>query len=372
MPNKLYFQGLTGPFMGKSVKKKRAKFSRKAGLPPGTLVHIGAEKTEDVWVSVIDFNTDRISEDQIKNLSDCSKFLDQSTSSWINIDGIHDVKIVGDIGKTFGLHDLILEDITNTLHRPSTEVYDAYVFLTLKMMGISEDKDMIISEQISLVLGTNWVLSFQEKRGDIFEPIRARLREESSRLRKYKTDYLFYRLIDSVVDNYFFVMEHISEKIELLEEKVFSEENIDLQREIQELRKELINVRKSVVPLREAINTIIRDENDFIEGTTSRYFKDVHDHIIQVLDMSESQRDILSGLMDLYMSGISNRMNQVMKVLTIISTIFIPMTFIAGIYGMNFEYMPELQWRYGYFFIWGIMFLVFIVMLIFFKRNKWL
>jgi magnesium transporter len=346
--------------------------SKKIGLPPGTLVHIGKHKTAKVKVSIIDYDENNFTETVCKNIDECINAKKTGTVSWINIDGLHDTETIASIGKQFDLHPLLLEDILNTGHRPKVEEFDNCLFLTLKMLGLSNDGNSITFEQISFVLGKGWIISFQEQEGDIFDILRHRIRENMGTLRKVGADYLLYRLIDTVVDHYFIVTDHIGEVIEELEEKVLHTPDKDSLQEIQQIKKQLSNIRKAVIPLREVVTFLEKDSTALIEDKTIRYLRDVYEHTIQINDSAESQRDALASLMDLYLSGISNRTNQVMKVLTIIATIFIPLTFIVGIYGMNFDFMPELHWKYGYFGIWGIMVAVCVMLVMFFKRKRWL
>ncbi|AOW21830.1 magnesium/cobalt transporter CorA [Urechidicola croceus] len=348
------------------------KTSRKSGLPPGALIHVGSKKVDHVKVSVIDYNEDIYSEKICEQPSDCFEFKDSETVSWINIDGLHDTEVIAKIGNHFDLHSLTIEDVLNTNHRPKIEEFQNHIFITLKMLGISKNKTGIVHEQVSFILGKNWIISFQEQEGDIFDSIRMRLKERKGIIRDKGADYLFYRLIDTVVDNYFYVTDYISDVSEKLEEKILISPTQESLREIQKLKKQLINLRKITNPLREVVSTIEKDANDLIEESTGPYFRDVYEHIIQINDTIETQRDMASSIMDLYLTGVSNKMNEVMKLLTIIATIFIPLTFIAGIYGMNFEHMPELHWKYGYHIAWGIMILITLIMVIYFKKKKWL
>ncbi|HUS85886.1 MAG TPA: magnesium/cobalt transporter CorA [Bacteroidales bacterium] len=354
------------------MTKSSSTISKKAGLPPGALIHIGDHKTEKVTVSIISYNAENLYETTCKTTEDCFPFKVKDNVNWINVDGLHNIETIVSIGNNFGLHPLLLEDVLNTHHRPKMEEFDDYIFLTLKMLSISDVDNSLGSEQVSFVLGKTWVISFQEKEGDIFDGFRGRLRESKGNIRQKGADYLLYRLIDTVVDNYFLVTEHINDATVKLEEKVLHTMDKESLQEIQHLKKLLINLRKAVSPLREAVSALEKESIELIHESTTRYLRDVYEHIIQVNDSIESLRDMLANLMDLYLSGVSNKMNQVMQVLTIIATIFIPLTFIAGVYGMNFDYIPELHWKYGYFGIWGVMLAVFIVMIFYFKRKKWL
>lgn len=354
--------------MSKPIKKR----SKKSGLPPGTLVHIGEKRTEKVKITIIDYDKEHFEEKKVKNIEECFPFKDKPTITWINIDGIHDLEIVKKIGKHFGLHPLLREDIVNTDQRPKVEDFGNYIFIVLKMLEYDSKKSEIKSEQLSLILGENFVISFQETEGDIFNPIRDRIRNAKGRIRKMGPDFLAYALIDTVVDNYFIILEKIGEKIEDIEEELVTNSKPQTSQTIHKLKGEMIFLRKSVWPLRELINGLQRSESPLIKESTDIYFRDVYDHTIQIIDTIETFRDMASGMIDIYLSSISNRMNEVMKVLTIIATIFIPLTFIAGVYGMNFKYMPELHWYLGYPFALLLMLLITMFMLLYFKKKKWL
>lgn len=353
------------------MNENSQQLQKKAGMPPGTLIHVGNRKAEKTKITVIDYNTTEFTEITCKKIEESFPYKDSKTVTWINIDGLHNIDMIERLGKEFDLHPLLLEDVLNTNHRPKAEEFDNYIFLTIKMLGISKDGKSILSEQVSFILGKTWVISFQEKEGDIFDKVRERLRTSMGNVRKSGADYLLYRLLDTVVDNYFFVIDHFSDITEKLEESVLKDIDTNALHKIQSLKKQLINIRKAVHPLREAVS-ILEKDTKLIKNETKRYLRDVYEHIIQVNDTLESQRDMLSSIMDLYLSGVSNKMNEVMKVLTIIATIFIPLTFIAGVYGMNFEIMPELHWKYGYLGVWGLMLAIFVIMLFYFKKKKWL
>jgi magnesium transporter len=354
--------------MAKQIKKR----SEKTGLPPGTLIHVGERKTEEVRITYIDYDELNFQEKQVLDISECFQFKTTPTVTWINIDGIHQIDIIEKLGQQFELHPLILEDILNTGQRPKFEDFEKCIFVVLKMLSYDDQKQRTCSEQVSLVLGTNFVISFQEKVGDVFEPIRDRIRNAKSRVRKMGPDYLAYSLLDAVVDNYFVILEKLGEKVESMEEELVAEPTEETLRQIHSLKREMIFLRKSVWPLRELINGLQKSEFLLIKESTQVYLRDVYDHTIQIIDTIESLRDTVSGMLDVYLSSLSNRMNAVMKVLTIIATIFIPLTFIAGIYGMNFKYMPELEWRWGYGIVVLVMAVVAVSMLLYFRRKKWL
>jgi magnesium transporter len=355
--------------MSRWLKKR----SGKTGLSPGSLVHIGDRLTEKTKITVLDYDEANIKEKEISTVSECEQFKNTSTVKWIHINGIHDVQALEELGTVFGLHPLTLEDILNSDQRPKMEDFCDYVYIVLKAFhSDNAQANEIHSEQISIILGPTFVISFQEKETDIFKPVRDRIRAGKGRLRKSGADYLAYALIDSVVDNYFTILEQVGERIELLEESLVKNPTTEILQAIQHLKREMIFLRKTVWPLREAISSLERTGCQLVQESTDVYLKDIYDHTIQVIDTIETFRDMLSGILDIYLSSISNRMNEIMKVLTIIATVFMPLTFLAGVYGMNFKYMPELEWTWGYFFIWGIMLAVAISMLIYFRRKKWL
>jgi magnesium transporter len=354
--------------MPRLIKKR----SRKAGLPPGTLVHIGEQKAEEVRITVIDYDEARFQEEEIKTVEECFLFKDKPTVTWINVDGIHEVEVLELLGECFGLHPLVLEDILNTDQRPKLEDFGDYIFVVLKTFSYNDQSDELEPEQISLILGPSFVLSLQEREGDVFNPIRERIRNGKGRIRRMGADYLAYCLLDSIVDHYFVVLEQVGEEVEFLEEELVTNPTPETLQTIHNLKRDMIFLRKSVWPLREVIGALERGELSLIRESTGIYLRDVYDHTIQVVDTIETFRDMISGMLDIYLSSVSNRMNEVMKVLTIIATIFIPLTLIAGIYGMNFQYMPELGWRWGYPVVWLVMLVIGVLMLVYFRRKKWL
>jgi magnesium transporter len=352
------------------MKTQTKKSSHKAGLPPGTLVHIGPQRVEKARITVMDYDESRFVEKDVANVEDCFPFRDSPTVTWINVDGLHEVGLIERLGAHYNLHPLILEDILNTAERPKLEDYGDCLFLVLKVFvrdGQPEEK----MHQVSLVLGPNVVITFQEKETGVFDGLRDRIRKGKGRLRKLGADYLAYAILDGIVDSFFGVLEKLGEEIELVEDELVAEPKREILRRIHGLKREMIYLRKSAWPLREVINGLERLDTPLIKDTTDVYLRDVYDHIVQIIDTMETSRDILSGMLETYLSSVSNRMNEVMKVLTIIATIFIPLTFIVGVYGMNFKFMPELEWRWGYFLIWGIIAAVGITMVAFFKRKKW-
>jgi len=355
-----------------ALKKRTSRYKKHVGLAPGTLVYTG-EKTENaLFIQCIDYTPEYVEQKDHKDVSEVLHYKSTNSNTWININGLNHVKAIESIGEHYTLHPLILEDIVNTNQRPKIDEYEDYIFIILKMVYYDKDENLVI-EQVSITLGDNYVLTFQETEGDVFQSIRERLNNPKGRLRNLGTDYLFYALIDSVVDHYYQVAETMSNKIEDLEDDMF-EGNLpeNTTQLIQILKKELLRVRRAIFPLREIINRIEKTEHKLIDKKNMQFFNDVYDHIVQLSDSIDIYREMIWSLMDMYMTSISNKMNEVMKVLTIIATIFIPLTFIAGVYGMNFDNMPELHYHNGYFIVWGVMLVVFILMVVYFKRKKWL
>jgi len=348
------------------------KSSKMVGLPPGALVHVGDEKTAEVKITVMDYDEAQFQEREVRSVEECVPYKDKPSVTWINLDGIHRVEIVEALGKSFDLHPLILEDILNTGQRPKLEDFSGYLYIVLKMITYGDSNGAVKVEQVSLVLGPNFVISFQEAEGDIFDPVRDRIRTAKGRIRKRGADYLAYSLIDAVVDNYFVVLEKFGEEIEDLEEELVSEPTSDTIQDIHRMKREMIFLRRSVWPLREVVSGLRRGESPLINKETAVYLGDAYDHIIQVIDTVESYRDMVAGMLDIYLSSLTYKMNQIMKVLTIIATIFIPLTFLTGVYGMNFHFMPELGWRWSYPIFWAVSAGIVIWMLFYFKRKKWL
>ena len=348
------------------------KTARKVGLPPGTLVQVEEKKAEKVRISLIDYDEAQFQEREAATIEECFPFKDKSTVTWINIDSIHQADILEKIGAHFGIHPLVLEDIMNPGQRPKIEDFEDYIYVIAKMIYFDNKKNDIEAEQLSIILGPNFIISFQEKEGDIFNPIRDRIRKARGRIRKMKSDYLAYALLDTIVDHYFIVLEKLGEKIEGMEEELVTKPTPETLQSIHILKRELIFLRKSIWPLREVVNVLERGESSLIVESTGIYLRDVYDHTIQVVDTIETFKDMVSGMLDIYLSSISNKMNEVMKVLTIIATIFIPLTFVAGLYGMNFKYIPELEWRWGYFAALFVMVIIGFGMVLYFRNKKWL
>jgi magnesium transporter len=346
--------------------------SEKTGLPPGALVHIGEKRQEHTRITVMDYEGDRFVEQTPEDVESVFPLRDAPSISWVNIDGVHDMAVIEKLGQHFLIHPLTLEDTVNTAQRPKFEEFDDYLYVVLKMLIYDDNAGRVRAEQVSLVLGHSFLISFQEAEGDVFDAVRERIRRGRGRIRRGGSDYLAYALIDCIVDHYFVALEHLGEKVEALEAQLDVADGDNPLNAIFRLKQDMIYLRKQLWPLRETLSRFHKTENPLVQEKNRVFFADVYDHLLQGIEVIESLRDVLSGLQDLYLSMTGQRMNEIMKVLTIIATIFIPITFVAGIYGMNFEIMPELKWRGGYFMVWGIFIVIAAVMLFYFKRRKWL
>ena len=353
------------------MAKLAGKRSRKAGLPPGTLVHTGERKTQTPRIMLFDYDEQNFQEKQPTRIEECFPFKETATVTWINIDGLHDAGLIEKLGRQFELHPLILEDILSTEQRPKLEDYDKHLFIVVRMLTYNGQADSVEAKQVSMVVGANFLTPFQETVGDAFDVIRDRIRNAKGRIRKMGADYLAYSLIDAIVDNYFGILEKLGEKIGSVEEELVTEPSQETLRRIQSLKREMIFLRKSVWPLREVINGLQRSESSLVTKPTVIYLRDVYDHTIHIMDTIESFRDMISGMLEIYVSSISNKLNSIMKVLTIIATIFIPLTFIVGVYGMNFQNMPELRWRWSYPLVWVVIIASAVGMLVHFRKKKW-
>jgi magnesium transporter len=342
------------------------------GFAPGSLIFIGNKKIEKIRTRVIDFTTDELKETEPQDLPGIGKYKEPASVSWINIDGLHDTQKIEEIGKIFDLHPLLLEDMVNTTQRPKVEEYDNCLFIVMKMLRYDEEKEMILSEQISIVLGKNYLLTFQERVGDVFEPVRERIRKQKGRIRKNGCDYLAYAILDTLVDNYMYLITHIGDRIEELEDNILKASSEETLEKISKYKREISYIRKTIRPTRELITSLPKLESEFLKNSIVPFLKDLLDLITQVSEAVETYREILADQLNIYNSNVSNKMNDVMKVLTIFAAIFIPLTFLAGIYGTNFEYLPELHFRYSYYIFLGIMLLIAGGMVRFFRKKGWL
>jgi magnesium transporter len=346
--------------------------SDKAGLEPGTLMYVGDKKGGKPRITVIDYDAANFLEKEVATVEECFPFKETATVTWINVDGVQDASVIEKLGARFEIHPLVLEDIMTTTQRPKVEDLGNAVFVVLRMIECNTDGGDIAADQLSLILGPNYVISFQETPGDCLGPVRERIRGGKGRIRSLGPDYLAYAIVDAVVDNYFFVLEKLGEKIDGVEDTLVDEPRRELLHDIHGLKRDMIGLRKSVWPLREVVSGLERLETPLIQPSTGVFLRDLYDHSIQVIDTVESFREILSSMVETYLSSISNRMNEIMKVLTIISTIFIPITFLVGLYGMNFVHMPEIRWRWGYALVWLLIIGSVGTMVAFFRKKKWL
>jgi magnesium transporter len=340
--------------------------------PPGTPVFVGRRRRDQADLQLIRYDAGQLQDKPQATLADCCPRPEEGCVTWLNVSGVHDVELIGAIGEAFGLHPMTREDIANTSQRPKWEQFPDYGFAAMKMLAIDETIQEVKIEHVSLIVGRTWVLSFLEDEGDVFATVRARIRSSSGRVRSLGADYLAYCLIDAVVDHYFLAVEWIGDRIEIFDDHVInSPDQVQIQ-EIHHFKRGLLALRRAVWPMREVVGAIGKCEAGVIRADTTVFWRDVYDHTVQVIDMVETCRDILASLHDTYLSALSNRMNEVMKTLTIISTIFIPLTFIAGVYGMNFKVMPELEWPYGYYAVLVAMLTIAVLLVLWFGRRRWL
>jgi magnesium transporter len=365
--------------MARKARRARPKVGKRfhtPGTAPGTLRPIEAPGAGPVRVTIIDYGPDRLEEKVVERFEELLPYRDSPTVTWINIEGLHDIALLESLGQHFGIHSLTLEDVLNCGQRPKIEDYGTYHFLVLKSLSLPEGS--LELEQISFILGKNYVLTIQEVPGDSFEAVRQRIRRGKGLIRKAGADYLLYALVDALIDEFFPVLERLGEQVEELEDQVILQPSPEILRQVHSVKRDLLVLRRTAWPERDTISAFSREESHLISEDTKVFVRDCYDHIVQVIDMIETYRDLTSGLQEAYLSSISNRMNEIMKVLTIISTIFIPLTFIAGIYGMNFDprasplNMPEIEWFWGYPFSLALMGIVAVALVMFFRRKGWL
>ncbi|WP_300669873.1 magnesium/cobalt transporter CorA [Desulfoluna sp.] len=354
--------------MARFLKNKDAAM----GKAPGEMIFIGSQKVQQATLHVIDYDREHLTEIEIADIKEGRHFKETDTVTWININGLHETDVIRDVGQAFGLHPLVIEDILNTGQRPKMEEYDDTLFFTLKIMTYDEKEERIHNEQLSMVLGRTFLLTFQERPGDVFEPVRERIRKHKGRIRGVGIDYLAYALLDTVVDKYIFIIERIGEQIEEIEDEILENPTPAILAKINTYKREMNYVRKTIRPAREFILHLSRLDSDLIDDPTAPFLKDLLDLATQAVEVIDTYREMLSDHLNIFNTGISNRLNEIMKVLTIFSAIFIPLTFIAGIYGTNFEYVPELHFRYSYFIFWVVLLGVAVTMIRFFKRRNWL
>jgi magnesium transporter len=355
--------------MSKRLIRRRGKTP---GAMPGTIVHTGVRRVEHVTIDLLHYDADSFNEEHPTTLADCFPIEVSERVTWLNVDGLHDTEQLRRLGELASMHPLVIEDVASTAQRPKVEDYDSQLYIVLRMLRFDDHSGQTEEEQLSLILSRNRLISVQEAPGDVFDSVRERLRSAKGRLRRLGADYLAYSLMDAVVDAYFTVVEKLGDRIDELEEVIIDRPAPHAIAELHRIRSELLVMRRAVWPLRDVFNALIRDDTDLIAAETKVFLRDAYDHTVQVIDTVETLRDVLSGLMDVYLSNVSNRMNEVMKVLTIIATLFIPLTFIVGVYGMNFRFMPELDWPWAYPVLWIIMILIAAFMIYQFRRRGWL
>ena len=353
------------------ARKLVVKRGGKLGAPPGTLLHIGRHKPDSAAIRLITYGPEQLEESPVENLARFQRPERAGQISWLNVDGLADPAVVESLGSLYELHPLVMEDILNTDQRPKVEEYPGYLYIVLRMLQFDKDRQQIHSEQLSLVLGKDYVLSFQERPGDVFEGVRERLRA-GRRIRFMRSDYLAYALLDAVVDHYFEMLEYLGERVEELEDQIIASPGPDTLAQIHHYKREMLLLRKSIWPLRELLSRLTRDDSPLIADETRLYLRDVHDHVIHVMDSIDTIRELLVSLLDLYLSNVSKRTNEIMKVLTIFASLFMPLTFIAGVYGMNFDVMPELRWPWGYPAVMLLMLVIVLSLLVYFRRRRWL
>lgn len=344
----------------------------RAAQVPGTPMFIGRQRDAPVQLDRIVYDADRLEEQRNAAVADCAATSGSSRVSWISVSGVHDIPLLMQLGEAFGLDPMTLEDIANTNHRPKCELFPNYLFIVLKMLWYEQNGDRVAAEHVSLILGDNFVLSFLEDEGDLFDGVRHRIRHQVGRIRSMNADYLAYCLMDVIIDHYFAVVQSIGDEVEVVDDSLMLEPRHDFIRIIHHFKREVMTLRRAVWPMREVASQLTRRETPLLREETLVFWRDLYDHTVQVIEMVEASREMLASLHDSYLSSLSNRMNEVMKVLTIISTIFIPLSFIAGVYGMNFENMPELRWREGYRMVLLLMVVVGFSLLVFFRKRRWL
>ncbi len=346
--------------------------SEKSGLPPGSLVHVGEVHAHEHKISVVNYNKSTVLKHTVKSIEELLPYKTADAITWVIVDGLKDVGIIDDIGRHFEIHPLVLEDILNTHQRPKFDEFNDYLYIVVKSISLGNKEFDVEYEQISLLILNNFVFTFMEKPDVLFDPILNRLDNDKSQFRTLGADYLAYGIMDAIVDKYFVLQDTFDELIEEVEDKLLSDPSSETLASIQKIKRELIFLRRSVSPLRELLAAIQRSESPLINDKTRRYFGDIYDHAIRIIEAIESYRDLIAGMLDIYLSSVSNKMNETMKILTVFASIFIPLTFIAGVYGMNFEYMPELKWKWSYPVLWVFFISISAFLLRYFKRKKWL
>lgn len=354
------------------MKHKKLSRADKVGLPPGSLMHLGVDPGTPISLTAYVYDQENFQEIPNLNVADCFEIRNRSGVKWIEVDGVHDASVISKLGEVFGIHPLVLEDVMNTEQRPKHEEFEGMMHIVLKMLHHETTENCFQAEQVSLILGADFLITFQQGKKDLFEPVRERLRHSRGRIRSVGPDYLMYALIDTIVDHYFVVLEYFGEVLEDLESELVESPTPNTLHRIYIVKRSMLFLRRASWPLREILGGLVRDENSLIQQGSLIYIRDVYDHAVEIIDIIENLRDMSAGMLDVYLSSVSNRLNQAMRVLTVIATIFIPLTFVVGVYGMNFDNMPELHWQYGYYIIWGLMAAMAGLMLVGFRRKGWI
>lgn len=349
-----------------------SSISEKAGMPPGSLVHVGDVLETECRITLIDYSREKIEEQAVSSIEELLPYKDRDTVTWVNIEGLKNVALIESIGTAFNIHPLVLEDILNTHQRPKFEEYDNYLYIVLKGLSLRDERLSVYYEQISIIVLDNFIFTFKEVQDELFSPINKRLKNGKGKIRSLGTDYLTYAILDMIVDQNFVLLETLDEFLDSIEDELLTNPTTKTLTFIQQLKRELISIRRSVLPVRDLLNAMLRSDSPLIHERVHIYLRDVHDHALRISESIESYRDILSGLLDIYVSSVSNKMNEIMKILTVFASIFIPLTFIAGIYGMNFEYMPELKWKWAYPALWVSFITIPVVLLVYFRKKRWL
>ncbi|MGR9053646.1 MAG: magnesium/cobalt transporter CorA [Gammaproteobacteria bacterium] len=357
------------------MKKKKVSLesaSQKTGFEPGTVVHVGERQAAETKIGLIEFDKTGYREQDCTGRTELMPSKYQPTVSWFHVTGLHDVDLIEGLGRDFGIHQLVLEDVVNTHQRPKVEEFDHYLFIVFRAVRFDPDALEFDNEQISLIVGCNFILSFEESESDLLRPVVGRIKNSRGKFRSQGADYLAYSIIDLIVDRYFLIEDQLDEVVEALEDELLATPEADMLGRIQKLKRGMIFLRRAVSPLREVLTLLLRTESELIEESTKVYIRDIYDHAVRVIEGLDSYRDLIAGLLEIYLSSISNKMNEIMKVLTVFATIFIPLTFLAGVYGMNFEFIPELKWHWAYPAFWSVCLVTGSGLLAFFRRKKWL
>ncbi len=360
------------PNRARARAARRLSNASKVGMAPGALVHLGERKTAQAAISLIEYGAGEIIEHQFSSLAESQTYQPRLPVLWLNVHGLHEPEVMAEIGRRFKLHPLVLEDILNTDQRPKVDDYGDYLFVVARMFEVDPEAGQIVSDQVSLILGTNYVLSFQERPSGRFDPVRERLRQDRGQIRKQGADYLAYSLLDTVVDRYFTILENIGERTEELEDMMLERPRPGALQTVHQLKRETLNLRRSIWPLREVINSLTRADERFFRAETRPYLRDVYDHTVHAIESLEANRDVIAGLLDIYLSAASNRVNQEVRALTVVAIIFMPATLISGVFGMNFKSMPLLEQPSGFMIAIGLMATVATTLSIIFWRRRWL